>query len=688
MSTCQPYRFTSVYPKSLEWATLVKDLGNNLLSAFEKGDAATLEALRETQNRQLLDLGLNINKDEWRAADWDVQALEKAMEAALNRQRWYQGLINGGLSTDEKDYQTNTQTSMDERKSANDSEQTTQSTATDPDMWVGTAGLGPLEANQLPVGVKLGTAFHAEANIQNTLADISTSNADLSRTNGHWKRRSDEWQHQVDLIAIEIQQIKRQQLASWRRRDAALLELNNHQRQMEHAAEIQDFLRDRFTKSELYLFLQQETAAQYREAYDIAIRTARNAQQAFRYERGEHLREFLKENSWNSLHDGLMAGDELELSLREMDRAYRDTNCREYELTKSFSLRLHFPKAFLSLKAQGWCEVDIPEWIYDLDYPGQYMRRIKNISLTIPCVAGPFAGVHCRLMLQSSLIRTHPLIPGPEACCCSSKLRTANMCEHDPYVVRRYAATEAIATSTGQNDSGLFELSFRDERYLPFEFAGAVSRWRIELPPDNNQFDMDTLSDFIMNLNYTSREGGHDLRSQASASSRLHLPGGGIRYFDIRHDFSDPRKSDLLADPADLGEHHHRDVLLHLRRAQFPVLTGRRRVCVVRVGLFVKLADACPGKSLCVEYFPHGPEHGRCEEEKRAVVLVSGRDVPVLFMGFVDVHIDAVDEWGAAAREDVACLRFPRELGCVEQAFILCEYEAVSEDDACAKCCC
>ncbi|MBK9227461.1 MAG: hypothetical protein IPL67_10515 [Ignavibacteria bacterium] len=36
--------------------------------------------------------------------------------------------------------------------------------------------------------------------------------------------------------------------------------------------------------------------------------------------------------------------------------------------------------------------------------------------------------------------------------------------------------------STGQNDSGVFELNFRDERYLPFENTGAISSWRLELP--------------------------------------------------------------------------------------------------------------------------------------------------------------------------------------------------------------
>jgi hypothetical protein len=40
---------------------------------------------------------------------------------------------------------------------------------------------------------------------------------------------------------------------------------------------------------------------------------------------------------------------------------------------------------------------------------------------------------------------------------------------------------QSVATSNAQNDSGLFELNFRDERYLPFEGTGAISSWRLEL---------------------------------------------------------------------------------------------------------------------------------------------------------------------------------------------------------------
>jgi len=51
-----------------------------------------------------------------------------------------------------------------------------------------------------------------------------------------------------------------------------------------------------------------------------------------------------------------------------------------------------FPLQLLELKLTGRCEIELPEWLFDLDYPGQYMRRIKNIALSIPCVVGPFVG--------------------------------------------------------------------------------------------------------------------------------------------------------------------------------------------------------------------------------------------------------------------------------------------------------
>ena len=197
--------------------------------------------------------------------------------------------------------------------------------------------------------------------------------------------RLDEWNHQTQILTIEIEQIEQQILGAQTVRDQALLELNSHRRQMEQSAEVENFLRDKFTAHDLYLFQQKETAALCYKMYELALHAARQAERAFNFERGHKTRRFIPECAWDTLQEGLMAGERLDVALRHMEKAYLDENIREYELTRNFSLRLHFPMAYLQLRMTGYCEIDIQEWMFDLDNPGQYMRRIKSVTLTIPC---------------------------------------------------------------------------------------------------------------------------------------------------------------------------------------------------------------------------------------------------------------------------------------------------------------
>lgn len=73
---------------------------------------------------------------------------------------------------------------------------------------------------------------------------------------------------------------------------------------------------------------------------------------------------------------------------------------------------------------------------------------------------------------------------------------------------------QEIAISKADQDSGLFELSFGDERYLPFEGTGAVSTWELSLPQATNRFDISTISDVIIHLDYTALNGGEILSRQ------------------------------------------------------------------------------------------------------------------------------------------------------------------------------
>ena len=101
-------------------------------------------------------------------------------------------------------------------------------------------------------------------------------------------------------------------------------------------------------------------------------------------------------------------------------------------------------------------------------------------------------------------------------------------------------------TSAAQQDSGLFETNLRAERYLPFEGAGVISEWQLELPAnpsedDPTQFDYDTITDVVLHIRYTARDGGAQLGAAALEEVKrligMGSTAGSVRLFSARHEF-------------------------------------------------------------------------------------------------------------------------------------------------------
>ncbi|OAQ74289.1 insecticidal toxin complex protein [Pochonia chlamydosporia 170] len=733
---CLPYKFTYLLAKSYELTSTVKALGQGLLMALEKGDSEYLSSLRQSQERQLNELTLSNKQNSYRESDWQVQALDQQLQGAQTRLRYNQQLIQNGLNEGENAFLSGTTVAMQSRTAGNISEGIGQGMSFIPDFTMGGAGFGgsPVAISKLPLGSKLAQVFQAAARIMNVIGDISNTNATIGSMTGGWNRRADDWQHQVDVITIELQQIKRQQLAAERRRDIALRDLNNHQLQIENSAEIDAFLADKFSKHDLYLFLQQETASLYRRTFGLAWQTVQEARESLKRERRDLVPQVnaalpaeIGPSGWNTLREGLMAGEKLDTGLRTLERMYmRETGCREYELGKFVSLRLSFPLAFLQLKMLGWCEFEIPEWMLDLDYPGHYLRRIKNVSVTIPCVVGPYVNVNCRLQLLGSSTRLEPTLSSVPNCCCKSsrkcivplekrdpcssnswsphcsKPSVSETCisayEHNDSLSRDFLATEAIATSSGQNDSGVFELSFRDDKVrAPFEYAGvAASRWRVELPPRNNSFDLASLTDFVLHLNYTAKEGGPVLREVAERAAWMRLPGDGVRFIDVRSEFpttwysafEEPhhekkqrpgKKSDCREEKRHCGRRkdHCRRLPLQLSRRSFPFLTGKRDVIVTGVQLFIDATQPCKlGAHFPVEFMPRGG----CPDDGKVFECRSSEHTPGFFHG--ELKNVRLGPLCGDQTEDLATLEFPEILGeaCIRDVYFLCSYEAVDRE--------
>ncbi len=158
--------------------------------------------------------------------------------------------------------------------------------------------------------------------------------------------------------------------------------------------------------------------------------------------------------------------------------------------------------------------------------------------LTVACLVGPSTSLNCTLRLLEHKFRMNPQANGkadyPE-----------RLGENDERFSTMNVPITSIAVSTGQNDDGLFELDFRGDRYMPFEGAGTISRWSIDLPAKFREFDYDSITDVVMQLRYTSLDGGDKLRIAAEGALEDYLKSveslsqdqGLFGFFDIVHDF-------------------------------------------------------------------------------------------------------------------------------------------------------
>lgn len=284
------------------------------------------------------------------------------------------------------------------------------------------------------------------------------------------------------------------------------MEIANQQKAIDNADEIEIFLKDKYTNEELYTWVRGTLKTLYRQVYNLAYDLAKKAEKTYCFERGISTASFIQSGYFDAGRDGLLAGEQLYLGLKQLEAAYQNERGYDYEITKHLSLYQLDPLAIIQLRELGKCEVVIPEILFDMDFPGHYKRRIKSLSVTIPCVAGPYTGINATLTLVENKFRNTGI---------GGKNYEENIEEADPRFTSYLIPIKAIAVSSAQNDSGTFELNFKDERYLPFEGAGVISKWRLELPAIK-QFDYHTINDVIFHLKYTTNEGGERLKSNAS----------------------------------------------------------------------------------------------------------------------------------------------------------------------------
>jgi hypothetical protein len=639
------YRFNFLLQRANEFCNDVKTLGSVLLSALEKKDAEEIAGVRASHETQMLDLMTGIRERQILDAKANKENLQKGREAAILRLQHYIDLLGNDSvtvpsapslsSTLTADSQlppdtviATVETDVDDSLAdsgesgvkviAREKEELdlTQAAkiatvvASSADTLGAILALFPqLDIEGTPFGVgagawwggqNLGQAAVGVGRAAQGVATFLTQQAAQAATMASYVRREQEWTFEANVAARDVIQLDKQITSADIQIQVAQKELENHQQQIENAKDVEQFLKDKFTNQELYQWMKEQLFGVYKQSYNLAFEMAKKAEKAYKFEVGNETASFIQYGYWDSSKQGLVAGEKLQLALRQLEKSYLDENVRELELTKSVSLAAVNPLALLTLRETGTCDVSLPEELFDMDFLGHYFRRIKAVRLSVPCVAGPYTSVSCSLRLLNNAVRTN------------TSMNSMSTYEHendegvwidDDRFRTNLTPVNAIATSTAQSDSGMLEFSFRDDRYLPFERAGVISQWQIELTEEKElrQFDYGTVSDVILHIDFTAREAGGLFKKEATTYLKNFFTNVAdlseqplTQMFDLKHQY--PTEWYAFLHPATQGADQVLAFTLGMER--FPFFVRDRTVVVEEIEVFAKATTSSEYKAV------------------------------------------------------------------------------------------
>ncbi len=484
------YRFQFILQKAYEFCNDVRGLGNELLSTLEKGDAEQLSLLRSSHEIKLLDAIRDIKVAQRDEAKENLRSTLVYQTLVEQRRDYYATRPYKNASEEIYFTSTNIASKLQQVIALNNT--LASAIYLIPTTKIG----GPFTMGIEGGGLTFGNAATAGVKAAEAGANLLRLYGEMAGVKGSYDRRQDDWKFQAQSAETELKQAEKQIAAAEIRLALAEKELENHDLQVENSKVVDDLVRSKFTNAELYDYMTGQISSLYFQTYQMAYSIAKKAEKCMQHELGVEDTTYIQFGYWDSLKKGLLSGEKLQYDLRRLENAYLEQNRREFEITKHISLATVNARAILDLRNTGMCNFQLPELLFEMDFPGHYFRRIKSVAVSIPCIAGPYTSVSSQLTLNKSYIRIKDEngdaafdFANP-----STNYRLSN------------SLVKAIATSSGQGDAGMFEFNFRDERYLPFEGTGAISDWNLELPTEARQFDYNTISDIIITIRYTSRD--------------------------------------------------------------------------------------------------------------------------------------------------------------------------------------
>ncbi|GAA3249600.1 neuraminidase-like domain-containing protein [Dactylosporangium siamense] len=379
------------------------------------------------------------------------------------------------------------------------------------------------------LGVGLGTASVAKGFLENSLNNLDAQIQANQLQAGIEQRRQD-WRvqqtaaEQEALVAAAQVVIANDQVAI-ADQEQVIANLQHDQ-----SVALVRFLNAQFTNADLYQWMSNTLGGVYRYFLQQATATARLAQAQLAFERAEAEQALIRNDYWQPPQKagastvqidrrGLTGAEQLTADVSRLEDYALHSERRRLNLSQTFSLARLMPVEFLEFRRTGTLSFATPMALFDNDFPGHYLRMIRQVRTSVVALVPPDRGI--RATLYSNGISR--VITGQDGTFGDIVLR------HDPTIV---ALTSPI------NASGVFELDTQTEVLLPFESSGVDTTWELQLPPAANPFDFDSIADVLVTVEYTALH-DENYRSQVTAKLNTNRERGADRVFSLAQDFPD-----------------------------------------------------------------------------------------------------------------------------------------------------
>lgn len=491
------YRFPVMLESARGMANQLTQFGNTLLSLTERQDAQAMSELLLTQGSALALQSVALQDSEMVALEADAAALRESREGALSRANSYRSLYEENVNRGETQ-------AMDLYLSSS----VIGASATALHMAGAAAELVPNIFGLANGGMRYGGLFNASAIGIELAASGTRIAADRLSQSEAYRRRRQEWEIQRNAAESDVKLIDAQLASLAIRREGAALQKAYLETQQAQTQSQLTFLQNTFSSAALYHWLRGKLSAIYYQFYDLTVSRCLMAQLAYRWDTSNNAASFIRPGAWQGTYAGLLAGETLMLNLSQMEQHYLENDVREREITRTVSLSqvyagLAGEQAFTladkvtelvntgtgSVGSTGngltvsdkqlQATVTLSDLGIHSDYPANLgnTRRIKQVSVTLPALLGPYQDVRAVLGYGGSVVL-------PRGC-------------------------SSLAVSHGMNDSGQFQLDFNDTRYLPFEGIPVADSGTFTLTfPDADSRQkalLLSLSDIILHIRYTIR---------------------------------------------------------------------------------------------------------------------------------------------------------------------------------------